>query len=197
MRILVSEDSETARFVLETVLKGWGYEVISTHNGTEAWEILQRDDAPRLAILDWMMPEMDGVEVCRRLREIETHQPTYVILLTALGRKEDIVTGLDAGADDYLTKPFDKNELHARIRAGKRIIDLQSDLSNRIQQLQQALAEIKMLQGIIPICMHCHRIQNDKKAWEKMEAYVESHSGAQFSHGLCPECLEKYYPADT
>lgn len=194
MRILIAEDDATSRLVLESLLKRWGYEVISTPDGNQAWTALQAKDAPRFAILDWMMPGMDGAEVCRKVRETERDCSTYIILLTALGRKEDIITGLEAGADDYVTKPFDMQELHARIKVGQRIIELQSTLSNRILELQDAMTHIKTLQGILPICMHCHKISDSHESWLKLEEYVEGHSDAQFSHGLCPECLEKYYP---
>jgi len=194
MRILIAEDDATSRALLQAVLQKWGYEITSARDGDEAWTAIQHEDAPRLAILDWMMPGMDGVEICRKIREREDGEPVYIILLTALADKQDIVTGLDAGADDYLTKPFDKDELHSRIRVGERILALQTSLSERVKELRKALDEIKTLQGIIPICMHCHRIRSGHEAWEKLEKYVEERSEAQFSHSLCPECLEKYYP---
>jgi len=110
------------------VLKKQGNEVEATVNGAEAWEAMQQSDAPRMAILDWMMPEMDGIEVCRRIRARETDQPPYIIMLTAKSEKADIVAGLEAGADDYLAKPFDPRELHARVDVGRRILELQTKL---------------------------------------------------------------------
>jgi DNA-binding response OmpR family regulator len=183
--------------VLVSVLKKWGYEVVTTCDGSEAWAALQSEDAPRLAILDWMMPGMDGIEICRKVREKEDGEAIYIILLTALADKYNIVTGLDAGADDYLTKPFNKDELHSRIRVGERVLALQTSLAERVRDLRKALDEIKTLQGIIPICMHCHRIRSEHEAWEKLEKYFEERSDAQFSHSLCPECLEKYYPEEV
>ena len=197
MRVLIAEDDATSRMVLAALLKKWDYEVIPTCDGNEAWAALQAEDAPRLAILDWMMPGVDGVEICRKIRERKDGDPVYIILLTALANKQDTVTGLDAGADDYLTKPFNKYELHSRIRVGERILALQTSLSERVKELLKARDEIKTLQGIIPICMHCHRIRSEHEAWEKLEKYVEERSDAQFSHGLCPECLEKYYPEES
>jgi phosphoserine phosphatase RsbU/P len=194
MRILIAEDDETSRLVLETILKKWGHEVIATSDGDEAWAALHADDAPGLAILDRMMPGKDGTELCKRAREMNRTKPLYIILLTALGRKEDIVTGLEAGADDYVTKPFCNEELHARIQVAQRIIELQSALSDRVEELEDALAQVKKLQGILPICMHCHRIRTDRESWERIENYIQDHSEAEFSHGLCPECLEKHYP---
>lgn len=128
-RILIAEDDFTSRNVLTAVLKKSGFEVVETADGVEAWEALQKPDAPRLAILDWMMPQMDGLEVVRKVRSLETDQPQYLIMLTAKGDKTDIAAGLDAGADDYLAKPFERVELMARIRAGQRIVDLQNRLS--------------------------------------------------------------------
>ncbi len=194
MKILIAEDDETSRVVLGTLLKKWGHEVISTSDGDEAWAALQAEDSPCLAILDWMMPGKDGPELCRRVREMNRMNPMYIILLTALGRKEDIVTGLEAGADDYVTKPFSNAELHARIQVAQRIIELQSALSDRVEELEDALAHVKMLQGIIPICMYCKKIRDDQESWERMENYIQDHSQAEFSHGLCPECLEIHCP---
>ena len=102
--------------------------------------------------------------------------------------------GLEAGADDYIVKPVDSQELRARINAGVRIIELQKALADRVRELEEEKKHVKTLQGLIPICMHCHRIRDDKEIWERLETYIERHSNAAFSHALCPECLEKYYP---
>ncbi|MBI3696820.1 MAG: diguanylate cyclase [Acidobacteria bacterium] len=125
MRILIAEDEPISRHMLESFLTQWGYEVIVAHDGDEAWWTLQREDAPALAILDWMMPGMDGTQICREVRKRIGAPYTYLILLTAKSQKQDIVQGLEAGADDYLTKPFDPDELRVRLRAGRRILDLQ------------------------------------------------------------------------
>jgi two-component system, OmpR family, alkaline phosphatase synthesis response regulator PhoP len=116
MKILIAEDDPVSRRVLEATLSKWGFEVLTTSNGREAWEALVAPQAPKLAILDWMMPEMDGVEVCRRARGRPDAGPLHILLLTARGRKEDVIAGLQAGADDYITKPFDLEELLARIK---------------------------------------------------------------------------------
>lgn len=128
MEILIAEDEKITRTMLARKLDNWGYAVVSAVDGNEAWEILQRQDAPKLIVLDWLMPGMDGVEICRRLKQLEPKAPTYVILLTSLTGEEDIVAGLDAGADDYITKPFKNSELRARINVGRRMIELQDDL---------------------------------------------------------------------
>ncbi|RMF88784.1 MAG: diguanylate cyclase [Nitrospinota bacterium] len=128
VQILIAEDDPVSRRLLEITLRKWGYEVVVTCDGEEAWQRLQQEDAPRLAILDWMMPKMDGLEVCRKVRAQKAEPYTYLILLTAKGQKEDIVAGLESGADDYVTKPFHAHELRVRLRAGERILDLQAKL---------------------------------------------------------------------
>jgi diguanylate cyclase (GGDEF)-like protein len=131
MKILIAEDDPVSRRLLEVTLSKWGYEVIACVDGQAAWEALQQPDAPQLVILDWMMPRMDGLQVCKHVRKREEHSAelyVYIILLTAKSQKTDMVTGLEAGADDYLTKPFDAQELRMRLRAGRRILDLRDEL---------------------------------------------------------------------
>ncbi len=197
MRILIAEDDISSRALLKHILAKWGYEVVVTKDGNEAWEALQAEDAPRLAILDWMMPGMDGVEVCRKVRQLDVSNPTYIILLTIRSSKKDIVAGLEAGADDYIGKPYETDELRVRVKVGERMTTLQSALAEQVHSLRKALAHVKTLQGILPICMHCHKIRNDRQSWERLEKYITEHSEAQFTHGLCPECLEKHYPDFT
>lgn len=190
MRILIAEDDVVSRRLLEATLIRWGYEVIVTRNGVEAWDILQREDAPLLAILDWMMPGLDGLEVCRRLRSLQRAIPPYLIILTAKGRQEDIVTGLEAGANDYVTKPFNREELRARVRVGTRMVELQQSLAERVYALEDALARVKLLQGLLPICSYCKKIRDDQNYWQQVEAYIAEHSEAQFSHSICPDCYD-------
>lgn len=128
MKILIADDDVTSRRVLTGVLKKYGHEVVATVDGAEAWEIMQRPDAPRLAILDWMMPGFAGVDVCRRIRALQSDQPPYIIILTSRDEKSDIVAGLEAGADDYVAKPFDAGELRARVDVGRRLVELQASL---------------------------------------------------------------------
>ena len=192
-RVLIAEDDATSRLVLEAILKKSGYVVISTCDGDQALAALQAEDAPRLAILDWMMPGLDGPQVCRRLREQKEQAPTYIILLTALSGKQDIIAGLGAGADDYVTKPFDRGELLARVRVGERVIALEDALSARVAELEDALSHIRTLQGILPICSYCRKVRDDEGYWQQVETYVRDHSEAQFSHGICPECFEQVW----
>lgn len=140
MKILIAEDEPVSRHLLQTNLTNWGHEVVVTTNGAEAWEIFQQEDAPSLAILDWMMPHIDGVDLCRRVRKLPHGQLTYIFLLTAKTSKNDIVEGLSAGANDYVSKPFNPQELQARIRVGQRVIELQNRLidAERNRVLTQA-----------------------------------------------------------
>jgi phosphoserine phosphatase RsbU/P len=190
MKILIAEDERISCRLLESTLAGWGYEVVVTNNGHDAWAVLQGADAPQLAILDWMMPGIDGIEVCRRVRRIETSTPTYLILLTAKGSKENIVEGLSNGANDYITKPFDREELHARLQVGVAVVELQQTLAERVAELEAALAQVKVLQGILPICSYCKHVRDDHNYWQTVESFVTERSEAKFSHSICPDCYE-------
>ena len=194
MRILIAEDDFTSRAMLVAMLIKAGHEVVETENGQKALEELQKPDRPMLAILDWVMPAMDGLEVVRRIRLVETEQAPYIIMLTTKDGKADTIAGLDAGADDYLAKPFDVGELKARVEVGRRMVEMQTKLASQVRELRDALEQIRTLQGILPICMFCKKIRNDQGYWDQVEAYVSTHSEARFSHGICPECMEKHYP---
>jgi len=194
VRILIAEDDLTSRTILAALLAKGGHEVVAACDGAQAWEALQQADAPRLAILDWMMPGMDGIEICQRLRATQAGQQRYLIMLTARSSKRDTAEGLRAGADDYLSKPFDPDELCARVEVGCRILALQDQLAGKVRELQEALAQIKTLRGIVPICASCKKIRDDQGYWNQVEAYVSRHSEARFSHGLCPECSAKLFP---
>lgn len=141
MRILIAEDEAISRRLLESTLTNWGYEVVMAADGSEAWSILQSEDAPSLAILDVMMPGMNGIEICRKLRQMPRQVPVYVILLTAKSAKENVIAGLEAGADDYVAKPFHHDELRARIGVGTRVLKLQKRLAHHIAELNAALAD--------------------------------------------------------
>ncbi len=137
MKILIADDSIVSRHLLEATLRKWGYDVMVACDGAEALELLQREDAPALIILDWMMPGMTGVEVCRRIRQRDGEPYTYILLLTSKSQKEDLIEGMEAGADDYITKPFDQNELQVRLRAGTRLVDLQAQLLKAREDLRE------------------------------------------------------------
>jgi len=191
---MIAEDDVVSRLTLASVLKKSGHEVVETVDGAEAWAVMQGPDAPRLAILDWMMPGMDGIDLVRRIRSLPGACHPYLILLTMRVAKEDIVAGLQAGADDYLPKPFDAAELYARVEVGRRMIEKEDALAAKIEELQQALEQVRTLRGIVPICAGCKKIRDDEGFWQQVEVYVRDHTEAQFTHGLCPECIERLYP---
>lgn len=190
MKVLIAEDDLVTRQTLERLLQGWGYEVSTSLDGESAWQTLQEPDAPLLAILDIMMPGIDGLELCRLVRRLPGNIPPYIILLTVKDGVSAIVKGIKAGADDYLTKPFDRDELRGRLEVGARIIELQVKLNERVQQLEVALNQVKQLEGILPICSYCKKIRNDQNYWESVEQYITGHSEARFSHGICPPCFD-------
>jgi len=194
MRVLIAEDDAISRKLLEVNLRRAGHEVVSTRDGDEAWEVLSSGGGPKIAVLDWMMPALDGVEICRRVRAEQKHGYIYLILLTAKTRQEDRVAGFKAGADDYLTKPFDAQDLKARVAVGQRIIELESALQAKVAELQAAQGHVEQLQGLLPICMHCKKIRDDDSTWHQLEVYIERHSSAAFTHSLCTECLARHYP---
>ena len=147
MKVLAAEDNPVFQSMLRTMLTKWGYDAVITRDGNEAWEHLHGEDAPRMAILDWMMPGLDGVELCRRVRSAAREPYIYILLLTARTDAHDLVEGMDAGADDYLTKPFNAHELRVRLRAGRRILDLQEELllareALRVQATHDSLTRV-------------------------------------------------------
>jgi DNA-binding response OmpR family regulator len=194
MEVLIADDGLTIRRLLETYLTSWGYDVVSVPDGNDAWKELQNPDAPRLVILDWLMPGMDGVDVCRKVRQLAHGNLFYIIIFTSLEDKKDLVTALEAGADDFIIKNFDKDELQARVKVGERVAKLKSELDRRVKDLEDSMAHVKLLQGILPICMHCHQIRDDKEVWKRLDEYIAEHTDVMLSHGLCPECYEKHYP---
>jgi DNA-binding response OmpR family regulator len=137
-----------------------------------------------------MMPGLDGVQLCQKVRADPKTEPIYVILLSSRDTKASIIEGLEAGADDYLAKPFDRDELQARIRVGVRTIELRQRLAERIRQHEEALSQINLLQGILPICSYCKKVRDDQNYWQQVESYVSTHSEARFSHSICPDCYE-------
>lgn len=190
MKILVADDSLVVRRRLASLLTQWGHEVVETKDGEEAWQLLSGADVPPIAILDWVMPEPDGVELCKRIRETPALKKTYVLMLTGMSNPEDIVTGLNAGANDFIVKPFNEPELQARVNVGVRMVELQAELTNRVTELELAMAEITQLRGILPICAYCKSVRNDQNYWQTVEQYIGNHTDVKFSHGICPKCVE-------
>jgi sigma-B regulation protein RsbU (phosphoserine phosphatase) len=193
MKILIAEDDAISRKMLHKILTKEGNEVIAAEDGLKALAALDKE-IPDILITDWMMPDLDGLELARQVRAKQLPSYVYIILLTALTEKEKVSEGLNAGADDYITKPYDKVELLARVKAGKRVVELEKSLRKKNQQLTKALAQVKQLKGLLPICMHCKKIRNDENYWQQVEEYLFEHTDADFSHSICPECMEKFYP---
>jgi DNA-binding response OmpR family regulator len=191
MKVVIAEDDPISRCLLEVALAAWGYQPVGTSDGAGAWQLLQGEDAPKLAVLDWGLPGMDGLEVCRRVRGKQTAQLTYLILLTGRDAKADVVAGLRAGANDYVTKPFDREELQARVRVGQRIVELQASLAARVRELEEALTQVKQLRRLLPICCYCKKIRDDHDYWQQVETYLLDHSEVRFSHSICPDCLSR------
>ncbi len=189
MKILLAEDDPVSRTALEATLQQWGYEVIPVVDGKKALRILTEPvDPPRLAILDWMMPWFDGVDVCRAVRAAQLPITPYLLLLTARTSRDDVVIGLRAGADDYVTKPFDRLELQVRLQVGVRVVRLQTQLVERVRELEEGRRRERALRGLLPICAYCRKIRDDRNYWKDVEQYVES-AGVQFTHGVCPDCV--------
>lgn len=189
-RVLIADDDPVLRHALKSQLSAWEYASVIAENGHEALGALQQPDPPLIAIIDWNMPGIDGVELCRHVRATPGLAAMYLILLTGNQEQKDVVAGLESGADDYITKPFSWDELRARIRIGGRIVGLQQALEARVDELQQALSNVKRLSGLLPICAYCKRIRNNEDYWMQVERYLAEHSDAEFSHGICPDCLQ-------
>jgi phosphoserine phosphatase RsbU/P len=192
IRVLVADDDPVSRRLIQHTLEAWGHDVVAAPDGDRAWTAMTLPGAPQMAILDWMMPGMDGPEICRRARTAPQIAGVYVILLTARDSRQDLIEGLEAGANDYITKPFDRSELGARVGVGLRILELQGKLAARVRELEGAIAQVKQLRGLLPICMYCKKIRNDHNYWQQVESYIHDHTEAEFSHGICPDCYEKF-----
>jgi CheY-like chemotaxis protein len=196
MRILIADDEAVSRLTLAAMLKKRGHEVVAVNDGKAAWEALQVSDPAPLVILDWMMPGLDGLEVCRRVRATGALKGLYLILLTARDGQDHLIEGLEAGANDYVTKPFHPGELQARVNVGVHVVGLQSALGVRVRELEDALGRVQQLQGLLPMCSYCKSIRDDKDYWHRVEEYISDHSGAQLSHGICPNCWSTVVKAE-
>ena len=189
-RILLAEDEEHSRRILAHYLTVWGYQVVEARDGLEAAAVLGGEDAPSIALVDWMMPGMEGVEVCAYLRQQPDRPYTYVILLTAKADKQEVAAGLEAGADDYVVKPCDLSELRARLKVGERMVQLERTLARQVVRLRETLDHVRQLKELIPICAWCKRVRDDEDYWHSIEEYLHHETGSDFTHGICPHCLE-------
>ena len=190
-KILIAEDHYVSRHLLERNLTNWGFTVVSAEDGETALRILDSEDAPPIAILDWIMPKLDGAEVCQRVRAIKNRPYVYLLLLTAKSQKEEVAAGLEAGADDYVIKPFDPDELRARLKVGQRVVNLERTLAKKVNDLEKAIADVRKLKELLPICMYCKSIRDDKDYWHHIEEYIHSETGTDFTHGICPKCMAR------
>jgi phosphoserine phosphatase RsbU/P len=192
VKILIAEDEFTTRMMVQVCLENWGYRVESVTNGIAAWAELQKPDAPHIAILDWEMPELDGVEVCRRAKELETVSPPYILLLTSRDSKTDIVKGFDAGADDYMTKPFNDNELRARVRVAERLVRTQSSLAESVIELKEALNQVEMLENGVEVCRECRKIFSPYDGqWHGLGDILNNGADPRFIVKTCSGCMKK------
>ncbi len=192
-KILIVDDEPINVMIASRILQKNDYEIDTASNGEEALQRIE-EDPPDLILLDIMMPGMNGFEVCNKLQQTEKNREIPVIFLTAVTDKESIVKGFKAGGKDYLTKPFNTPELLARVKTHVSLKLARDKQQKLIEELQKALAEIKTLSGLLPICSHCKKIRDDDGYWKGVEHYVAERSEAQFSHGICPDCMRQYYP---
>jgi len=198
MDVLIVDDEPNILKILRTCLEDHGLGVLAAQNGREALEILRKNDV-RLVVTDRMMPEMDGLALCRSIRASEDISGyVYIILLTVKGSNEDVVDGIKAGADDYVSKPFNLDELKVRVDSGLRVLALEQSLNKKIKEeeilvgeLKAALEQVQKLSGMLPICSACKKIRDDKGYWNQIELYISEHSEAEFTHGMCPDCTEE------
>jgi len=189
MQILIADDDAISRRLALHALAGCGAEVSVAEDGHAAWTQVQERMQSTVLILDRQMPGIDGVDLCRRARVLPSFPPLYILMVTSASETSDITAGLEAGADDYVVKPFNAAELKARAQVGMRMVALQESMARRLAELEQALANVKQLRGLLPMCAYCKKIRVDDKYWQQLEVYLSDHSDAEFSHGICPECF--------
>lgn len=175
MKILIAEDDTICRDLLSTVLKRYDHDVTEAEDGEQALKLYQQDDF-QVVVCDWRMPNMDGLELCRNIRSSDNKPYIYLIMLTAYGGKKNYMEGMKAGVDDFLTKPYDPEELQTRMIVAERILKL--------------LYENDQLHGLLPTCSYCKKIRDESDNWIQIEQYIAQRSKASFSHGICPTCYE-------
>jgi len=190
--VLIVDDDATTRRALTMIVSRSGWNPLPVESGAAALALLGDAGGPRVALVDWMMPDLSGIELCQAVRGREAVLAPYLILVTVRSGSADVVAGLDAGADDYLVKPIDAGELRARVRVGLRTMDLRDRLVRRAHQLETALAEVRQLRSLLPTCSYCRRIRDDQDGWQSLEEYVSHHTDTKFSHGFCPDCFARY-----
>ena len=190
MRILIVDDDPVSCRILEEAMKAMAHEVHVVQDGAAAWERLTSESFDVL-ITDWVMPGVDGVELCRRVRARVGSAFLYVMLVTDRSSTEDVVAGIMAGANDFMSKPCDRAELCARMHAAERVVTLERSLAERVRDLESALHEVETLRRLLPICMYCKSIRNDQEAWDDIEEYLHQHANSDCTHSICPPCYEE------
>ncbi len=196
IRILVVDDDPDILFATVRILKKEGYQVLAAETGKECLE-KTAEEQPDLILLDVQLPDILGTEVCLSIKNNPAHLKKHIIMLSGKRTSSnDQADGLDAGADGYIVRPVSNREFLSRVTLMVRLIRTERKNAAYILELEQALNKIKVLSGIVPICMHCKQIRDDAGYWNKLEEFISEHSGAQFSHSICDACLDKYYPED-
>lgn len=190
-RVLVAEDHDKTRIALVFLLQRQGYDVTVVKDGQAALTILSAPNPPRIALLDWEMPLLDGLQVSRAIREIPGGRYTFIVMLTARDQAADMISAFAAGVDDFLSKPVDSAQLLARLRCGERLLALENRAAERIADLENALDKVRQLKRLLPICKYCKKVRDDSDYWQEIEAYIHAQTGADFSHGICPPCMER------
>ena len=185
MKILVADDDKVARRVVEILLAKEGHEVITADDGEQAWEIIQKDARVRMALLDWQMPGLDGLDVIKKAKQ-HHFVPFYSILITLHGGKFNHIDAIEAGADDFVSKPFDRDVLWARVKSGIRTIEMQSDLVHRVAELEKTVVSFAKLTEVVPVCPSCGSVQDHAGQWHKLRLPVGE--GAAASGKPCPDC---------
>jgi DNA-binding response OmpR family regulator len=192
LKILIAEDEFTTRMMVQVCLENWGYRVESVTDGKAAQAALEKPDGPQIAILDWEMPGLDGVEVCRQVKEQSTAIAPYIILLTSRDSSTDIVKGFDAGADDYMTKPFNDNELRARVRVAERLVRTQLSLAESVAELKEALNQVEMLENGVEVCRQCRKIFSPYDGeWHGYNDVLDNGADPRFIVSTCSDCGDK------
>jgi len=189
MQILIADDDPISRRLALRALDGCGAEVDCAEDGHVAWQRVLARTQSTMLILGCMTPVVDGLDLCRRVRRSPALPPLHLIIVTSAADTADVTAGLDAGADDYMVKPFKPEELKARVQVGMRIVALQEGMATRLSELEHALASVKQLRGLLPMCSYCKKIRVDDKYWQQLESYLTERSDAEFTHGICPECF--------
>ncbi len=179
LKVLVAEDDEVAAKVLQVILTKLGLNVMVAHDGATAWKMYE-EFLPSIVLTDWQMPEFSGIELCQKIRGADRMDYTYIIVLTAaFTSKQNYLEAMQAGADDFLRKPYEKDELVARLCVAQRIINFH--------------AQMRELRQLLPVCSYCKSVRDDKDYWQKIEVYLQKHTGSHITHGICPKCVEKYF----